>query len=147
MKAIFTQGGFEILDLENRLKSLENKIDFNVKRMPEYLTLKSACDLKGIAYGSVHTNRILQPNCGFTKFKFGSKRYFHNKEVQRWFSVWEYNLHEYITELLESSDEKIVCGVVGELGLLKYRDRINKSLWEKIKRHPKLKGIDAYGEK
>lgn len=96
---------FEFELLLKEIRSLKKSFkDFSIgslqedkkQKLPEYLTLKEAAELKGITtYENLQKRPWQQPNCGKDYVRVNGHRCFRKKDVLEWLEVTDETLEQY----------------------------------------------------
>ena len=141
MKAIFTDGGIDIPELDERIDHLEGVIIGRRTFEPAHYDLKAACSRKGVVFATVESNPVLQPQVGYTSDKHGRKKYYSRAAVWRWIDVFDDDLPAYIVELLASDDRDLRNGVQAQLIRLRQAGRVKNDLWREVRDFLTIKGV------
>ena len=70
--------------LVEEVKAVRREMHCIGDESPEYYTLVTACEKKGIAYNTAKSNKHLQPNTGVEDVKIGGRRYWHRSTIEKW---------------------------------------------------------------
>ena len=141
MKAHFIDGGIEIEGLDDRLTGIEKALHVQFHDGQANYDLTACAVWKGQSRSTIASEPLMQPQIGYTRRRWGRKKFFAREAVESWLGVFEDDLPEYIRGLLSSDDRDTALGVQAQLIRLRAGGKVPNEIWREVQDLLTIKGV------